>query len=222
MKMLKVFVTGLILLTILSGCEKNLPPISAIKVIDNADVTLKLGDKAQIASDTTFDVQYTVNDGELIISGNSDALVILPAEVYANINAITVDSNADIKSDEGIIINFPENLVINAGTNADFTLALNTSNLVVNASGNSDIKITGDTCVAVSLNASDDVDYEAYGLKAKDYTINVSGNADANIYATNSIVGNVKDEASVTYKGNPAEINVNVDSTATFQSDDNN
>ncbi len=219
---LGIFITGLVFLFVLSSCKKT-PDFTSIHVTGNADVYLTTAPKFEIVNnDETKDVEYQVADGILTVYGNSDIMIKAPKEIYAQISSITVDSNADAQTLDGLVITFADDIDITVKDDGDLKMDIVAQNITVNVSGEGDIELKGgDTATAVALHATDDADYNAYHLQAKDYTIDVRGNADAVIYATNSITGQVKDNADVKYVGDPGTINVQVDSTATFESIDN-
>ncbi len=89
--------------------------------------------------------------------------------------------------------------------------------------GNVDISLNNDCDVylsgkagTVNLTASDDANYYGFGLIADTYNLTLQDDCDAEIYATNSITGTIKDDVNVIYKGEP-QVTVSVSDNATIQ-----
>ncbi len=208
--MKRLFLAFALLALIFTSCNK-VQPFGIIYVTDNADLTIVTGDYAVTSTDGSV-VDYTVSNGTLTISGNSNAKVAIPDPGL--ITAIKADSNATITSNE--VLNVNKVFAIDARGNADVELSLTTGTLAINLDDDATLVINADTCTNVTLNANGNSTLNAFSLIAKNYVINVTGTADAEIYASSSISGKVSDEADVKYKGNPQDVNVVVDETATF------
>ena len=219
MKALKTLTLGLVILLFFTSCQK-IPTFTAIKVCKDAELKLAIGDKLQVAPDDKDDqVNYIIANGVLTIAENSDAVLYLPEQSYSLITSIEVDTNASVDIKDNTPLKVADVFAINVKDEGELKLNLIAKNLAVNGSGESDIDLIGDTCSNVTLNISDKVEYKAFDLKAKNYILNVTDKAYAEIFANNSITGNISDQGIVKYKGNPATKDVLVRDSAQFIND---
>ncbi len=199
MKKFSVIFLGLLFVAF--GCQKkaDLSKVTNIIITNNADVKIVRGDKVMIASDDKKDddsLSYTVVGNVLTISGNSDAVLYLPD--LTNIGSITVSMNGDLEADDD---NFSfDSLLITVVGEGDASLQLTGKTLILNLKDDADLKIKGNSNY-VGLTASGNADYDGKDLVAKDYLVNLSGNSEAHVNATNSISGELSDYADLYYQG---------------------
>ena len=210
-----VLLLGLVI--VLAGCQKQLPDFAVLKVTDNADVAVQFGDKLLLkTTDGDVSDEYVLDGDSLIISGNADVILTVPQDKISMISTLVVDGEADLVFDTTVVWTFENGLIVNVGTDGDLYLRLAAPFAKFNLSGNSDLYVTGDTCTSVTLVATDNSTLHALNFQVKDYEIDVSGEADAYLYATNSISGTVKDDATVEYKGTPDTSQVTVSDNASL------
>ncbi len=209
---ISLFVTVLML----NSCQPFIS-FTYIRVTGNSKVELSGGFDFNIIENDSINSHYYISNDTLYVYGNSDVTVQIPD--FSQITLIYADSSAQVFTRDNNIYNFNPVLTLTAEGNSTITLNLTTSTLNVTVNDSATIIINSDTCNTVILNQTDSSNFWAFGLIASNYIINVSDYATANIYATNSISGNVTDNATVFYQGSPYEITVNVSGNAVFAPD---
>ena len=208
---------SLLAITILFNSCQPFISFTYIRVTGNSKAELTSGFDFNIIENDSINSHYYISNDTLYVYGNSDVTVQIPD--FSQITSIYADSSAQVFTRDNNIYNFNPVLTLTAEGNATITLNLTTSTLNVTVNDTATIIINSDTCNTVILNQTDFSNYWAYGLIASNYIINVSDAASANIYATNSISGNVTDNATVYYQGSPSQITVNVSGNAVFAPD---
>ncbi len=208
---------GLALAIVLFNSCQPFISFTYIKVSGNSRAELAGGFDFNVVENDSLNSHYYISNDTLYVYGNSDVTIQIPD--FSQITSIYADSSAHVFTRDDNIYNFNPVLTITAEGNAFINLNLTTSTLNVTVNDSATVVINSDTCNTVILNQTDSSNYWAYGLIAQNYVINVSDHALANIYATNSITGNVTDYAQVYYQGEPQQITVNVSGKAIFVPD---
>lgn len=122
--------------------------------------------------------------------------VLIPAYDY---NTIAVSGGVDL---EWHACTSPS-LSVAASGGADVDITTHSEEVAIATSGGVDLEIDG-SCKHLTITASGGSDIDASKLRAEDVEVEVSGGADVDVYATNSLKVRASGGADVRYAGNPA------------------
>ncbi len=189
----------------------NLSDFENIDLQDNFDVRLKQGDfsvEIEVESNLMEHLEIENADGYLIL-GTKEGVSLKSSEdprIYISmpdLNVITV-SGVGAFTSEG---NFKtEDLEIIISGAADMELDLECTTLKTRISGAGDINLSGSAdYFSSSNNGAGNIN--AYEFETKTTKVSINGAGDAKINATERIDANINGAGNVTYVGNPAEIN---------------
>ncbi len=212
MRRVVLFVVSFVL--VFTSCQK-MPEFTAIMVHDQANVSVVKGLKRTMTIDEN---SYTVINGELHIQGQSNAVITLTDEDFARLEYISVDSAADLYIDTSQTIVFPNSVQIYVSGQGDLLFGGTFRSLLLSIEGEGTVKAENASADTVMLLQKDLTDLYAYGFNVNTYSIDVSGDATAELFANDLIAGTVRDNATVYYRGNP-QVNVDVFDNGTFEPD---
>ncbi len=214
----KIFFSVFVLaMFLLQACEQEIS-FSSIYTSGNVKITLTPGYKFQIKDEIGAYNNFYVKNDTLFINDYDKYLTVFVPDFSLITNLITTEKSS-IQTDSNYTYDFNSILTLNAKDSSTICIDLNTYNLNVNVSDNAVIIINSDTCSRVTLNETGNANYWAFGLIAKDYVINSCDYATANIYAMNSITGNITGNSKIFYRGEPFQITANVTDNAILKPD---
>ena len=194
--------------------ERNVGNYDAIALAGWFDVELVDGNEGEITlkgeSNLLEYVKTEVKDGRLVIkvekgvnlkpsNWNSGIFVTVPVE---SINAVTLSGSGDI---EGKTTLKSDNFKTRISGSGDISLDIEAETLEVSLSGSGEIDLD-DKAKDLEINVSGSGDIDAYGLNADYVTATVSGSADVNVTANESIKAKVSGSGDISYRGNPKKI----------------
>ena len=192
----------------------NLSDFKNIDLQDNFEVRLKQGDfSVEVEAESNIMEYLKVEnaDGYLIL-GSKKGFKLKSSEdprVYISmpdVNVITVSGVGKFRS-EG---NFKtENLEVMISGAADMELDLECTTLKTRISGAGDISLRG-SADYFSTSNSGAGNIDAYDFVTKTTKISINGAGDAKVHATERVDANINGAGSVSYAGNPEEVNKQV------------
>ena len=154
-------------------------------------------------------VDATLAESEARIVTHSDVIDFV--KVYVEDKTLYVELDAPRAISTNMLeVQVPKfgysSLSISAG--ADFLdRAYCGAELVIAASAGADVEISGEV-ESLTVAASAGADLSLDELRAKSATISASAGADVEVYVTESLVANASAGADISYKGNPANVEV--------------
>jgi len=191
-----------------------------------------VGDYNQVAVAGSFDVALIEGQiGEITLEGESNLLEYVVTEVKNGKLLIKVKNGVNLKPSgwrNGIQINVPveflegvslsgsgeilgktviksNNFSANISGSGEVSLTVEAQSVEAFLSGSGDITLAGRTAdLEVSVSGSGDI--QAYDLEADRVTAAVSGSADVNITANESLDARVSGSGGIRYRGNPSTL----------------
>jgi hypothetical protein len=180
-----------------------------VKVSSGLDLYLEQGSKNTVtveADENLQDIIITeVKDGVLKIYTEKNIWRAKSRKVYVTIKtleAITATSGADVYATKTITSN---DLKVSSTSGADIRIDVDAENVETSSNSGSDIEITG-IATNHKTSASSGASIDAYNLKSKNVTANVSSGADINVFASESINARASSGGDIDFKGRPAEV----------------
>ena len=155
-------------------------------------------------------IKTEVKDGKLVIktrkgvnlkpsSWKSGILVVVPVE---SIDGVSLSGSGDITSRTTLKSDSFETRISGSG---DIVLDVEANSVEASMSGSGDMKLNGKASdFEVQVSGSGDI--SAYGLEADHVTVQVSGSADVEVTAKQSIKARVSGSGDISYRGNPGKI----------------
>ena len=182
---------------------------TSIKVSTGLDLHLSQGAKNNIiveADENLQDIIITeVRDGVLRIYSEKNIWRAASRKVTVtctNLEALTATSGSDVYGKTVITAN---KLKVSSSSGADIRIEVDTDDVETSTSSGSSIRIKG-TSTTHSSKATSGSSIDAYGLKSKDVSVNVSSGADINIYASESLHAKASSGGDIDVKGNPKTV----------------
>ncbi len=194
--------------------ERSVGEYDAIALAGWFDVELISGTEGEITlkgeSNLLEYIKTEVKGGKLVVktqkgvnlrpsSWKSGILVVVPVE---SINAVSLSGSGDIMSRTTLKSDSFETRISGSG---DIVLDVEANSVKASMSGSGDIKLNG-TASDLDVQVSGSGDINAYGLKADYVKVQVSGSADVEVTANESISARVSGSGDISYKGNPKKI----------------
>jgi len=192
----------------------NLSDFENIDLQDNFDVRLKQGD-------FSVEIEAESNILEHLKVENVDGtLVIKPEEGYSfksseaskvyisipDLNLITFSGFGHFKTD-GIFKTEDLEIIISGAVDMDFELECITLKTQINGAGNMELAGRADYFSSSNNGAGS---MNAYDFETKTTKVSINGTGSANINATERIDATINGAGSVSYAGNPEEVNKQV------------
>lgn len=181
-----------------------------VKVSTGLDLYLSQGTENKItleADENLHDIIITeVKDGELRIYSEKNIWNAKARKIYVtikNLERVTATSGADVYAKETLKVN---NINVISTSGADIRISLDANSVQSTATSGSDIELSGITNNH-SSNATSGASIDAYELRSKSVTVNVTSGADINVYASESIDARATSGGDVDFKGNPKQVN---------------
>lgn len=193
----------------------------------------QLGPYDEVSVSGWFDVELTEgNEGDLTLYGEENLLEYLETEVKGgkltiktrlgyrlqpsswksggikitvpveDINALSMSGSGDIRGKTRLRA---EHMELGMSGSGDMQLSVDAGSMEVTLSGSGDIELQG-TCGTLEVRVSGSGDVSAYGLEAREVDAMVSGSADIQVMATESLKARVSGSGDITYRGNPGKI----------------
>ena len=194
--------------------ERNVGDYDAIALAGWFDVELVAGNEGEITlkgeSNLLEYIKTEVKDGKLVIkvekgvnlkpsNWNSGIFLSVPVE---SVNSVTLSGSGDIV---GKTILKANNFKTRISGSGDITLDIEAQSVEASLSGSGDIDLDG-KATNLDINVSGSGDIDAYGLNADYVTATVSGSADVNVTANESINARVSGSGDISYRGNHKKI----------------
>lgn len=199
---------------------------------DHTTIERSTGDYDAVAVSGWFDVELVSgSEGTLVLEGESNLLEYIETEIKGSELHIRVKKGVDLRPSnrnmgikvtvpveeiEGVSLSGSGDIRGNMSIKADkfhsslsgsgnMTLEVDTDEFIISMSGSGDIHLKGRARqLEVGISGSGDV--MAYDLEADDVKASISGSADIEITANQSITARVSGSGDIRYRGNPTKI----------------
>ncbi len=194
--------------------NRNTGPYDAIFISGSFDVELVDGKEGELTlkgEENLLEYIVTeIRDGKLVVkvekginlspsSWKKGIFITIPVE---SVDAVTLSGSGDIVGKKTITT---DNFKTDISGSGDISLSVSAISVKASISGSGDITLAGKTeDFEVRVSGSGDVN--AYELSAKNVTANVSGSADIEVTATETIQARVSGSGDISYRGNPKKI----------------
>lgn len=181
-----------------------------VKVSTGLELYVTKGVKPKITVEADENLQNIiiteVKNGILNIYSEKNIWKAAARKVYVTaktLEGITATSGAEVYTQETIAVN---TIDINASSGAQIEISLDANSVETNATSGAHIYVIGLTENHTS-SATSGASIDAYKLRSKQVTVNVTSGADINIYASESINATATSGGDIDFKGSPKKIN---------------
>ncbi|MCG2459571.1 DUF2807 domain-containing protein [Flavobacteriaceae bacterium F89] len=193
--------------------DRTTADYDALEVSGSFDVELVVGKEGKLSLTGEENLlQYIVTEvknGNLIIktekgiyispSHNKGISLRIPVET---IDAVSLSGSGDIVGRTKIRT---DNFKTALSGSGDVTLDVEANSVVVSMSGSGDIVLKGKS-TNIKINVSGSGDIDTYGLAADHVDASISGSADVDVTANQSLKVRVSGSGDISYRGNPQKI----------------
>jgi hypothetical protein len=192
---------------------KSLAGLESIMVssIDKVEIQQADVDQIEVSSSETVNESslnaLVVTNNELVLTSKFEAKQLKDCKIIVkvkNLKVLNVTGTGEVKTSNVLK---GQNLIVNCSGTSVTDLQLEFDKVIVNTSGASDTKMTG-TCNELIAKSSGTSDLKASTLVSKNIVVNTSGTADADVNATESIIGNASGTSDIKYRGTPKEVKI--------------
>jgi len=180
-----------------------------IKVSTGLDVYITQGATTEITVEADENLQEIImteiHNGVLKIYSEKNIWRAKARKVYVTLEIleeITATSGADVYTKGTLTVN---DIKVSTTSGADIRIALDANTVDSSATSGSDIEITG-VANSHTSRATSGASIDAYNLRSKNATVNVSSGADINIYASESITASASSGGDIDFKGSPKSV----------------
>ncbi|MFT4569111.1 MAG: hypothetical protein ACI9FN_004081 [Saprospiraceae bacterium] len=167
-------------------------------------------------------VKSEIENGQLVVrikkkwndwsSKRTDVTAII---TYAQeLDEVSSSSGASVHSENSIV---SDNLELDASSGASLDVSLQCREVSVDVSSGARVETSGSTTDLI-VDMSSGSTYKGYDLSSKNASIEGSSGASAQIHVSNSLEADVSSGASVKYKGNPSNKDVDKSSGGSVRS----
>jgi hypothetical protein len=184
---------------------RTLPPFSKIEISSYAKVNLKqeAAQQVSVSSESLKEVEASVHDRTLIISGNSDATFNIS---IPEIERLMISGRGEINSVDRIK---SDQLDLEISGNGKMNLDVEVKNLKTNIGGLGKISLSG-SADRTDVDISGSGKVEAYNLKTKDCNANISGMGKCMIDVSDDLKTEISGSGVVNYKTRPKNLSENI------------
>lgn len=187
----------------------DIPPFKRVSVTSGIDLFLtpasKVGMTIRGEKHLISRVHCQMEGDHLTISmsGNFNWFSNKTIQVYLNyteIDYLAASAGSDVRSD--VLLSAPS-LEVKGQSGADVFLLLDAQKLKVTLTSGSDARFKGSADELIA-NVTSGSELAAFDLKARKVTVDASGGADADVFATSELRANSTGGSDIRYKGSPA------------------
>lgn len=202
--------------------ERDLSDFERVKISGNFEVILKQGNHHEVeieADDNLHALILTeIENNTLYVSsenrlkGSDDITITITAPEYRRIR---ISGTVDLET-EGLIES--EELEVDLSGAGEANMHIEAEDLRVNMSGAGALDLDGEAERA-RYNISGAGQIEAFNLETETLEVEMSGAADAEVYASESLSVHVSGAGSIRYRGNPSHVSRRVSGAASIRAD---
>lgn len=229
MKKTILILVSIFLTAIVFGQEtetRSLSNFDEISVATGINATLVSGNKNEIkitAKGVELEnVKSEIENGKLVVKikkkwndWSSKRTDVSATITYSQeLEGVSSSSGASVRTENSII---SDNLELAASSGASLEVDIQCRSVNVDVSSGARIEASGST-TDITIDISSGSTYRGYGLSAKNATIEGSSGASAQISVSNSLEADVSSGASVKYKGNPSNKDIDKSSGGSVKS----
>lgn len=196
---------------LVSGCSSS----AALKTVSGSGVAKteerKVAAFSEIEVSGAADIKVICGKSVgVVVSGDDNIVPLIKTEVEGN--TLRIYCNESISPDKDLVITVtaPDVSAIAAsGANDIEMVAVNNEALNIDVSGAGEIDLKGSTG-ALTVHLSGAAELDAKELKGRKVTVDISGAASADVYASEELNAEVSGVGSIDYYGNPAVVHKEV------------
>ena len=184
-------------------------PFTKIDVSQGITVYISMSEQTSLTVEADENlhehIKTEVHNGVLKIFTEETIWKAKARNVYikaANINGMKASSGSEVITDNTLI---NSNFDIKASSGASMKLILNSETVFSSSSSGSSIELIGKSYSHTSK-ASSGSDIDAFALNSKEAIVHVSSGASIDVNATENLVANASSGGSISYNGNPKNI----------------
>lgn len=130
--------------------------------------------------------------------GNKDITITVPVE---SISKLALAGSGDVSNN---FLMKATSMEVSLAGSGDIVLEIEATELEANIAGSGDIRLSGTTS-DLECNIAGSGDIDAFSLKSRDVSANISGSGGAKVYCDGKLDANIIGSGDVIYKGNPTE-----------------
>jgi hypothetical protein len=204
--------------------SRTIGTIHSVKTSGSIDVEIKNGEGYSVTVEDddnllpyivteveggTLHIHY--RNGYSIMNGHGRATVTVPA-----LDGITTSGSGDITTDG--VIKSTGRVEVNTSGSGNIHAQVEAPSVKVSGSGSADISLSGRTKDFI-CHVSGSGNIRCAGLRSENADIQISGSADAYVFASVSLKVSVSGSGDVHYSGNPASPEIHIAGSGTVQAD---
>ena len=189
--------------------ERIAVPFTGVSTSSSIDVLLSQGDKNSITVEADENLhEYIITEiknGTLNVYTDANIRDAEMKRVHVTMKDIDYVSSSSAGDVIGVTPVKTSSLKVTASSAGDVKLEVYAQTVDINGSSAGDISLSGEVdMLDASLSSAGDLN--AYDLKSREADVSASSSGDADIYVTEKLRARASSAGSVTYKGNPKNV----------------